>query len=136
MSRGAPRSWTIEVAPIAIGSQTKRLPPSLNARMHWAVRKRWAGAFREAVAWHAKLRRIPALKKARVEVINRTCHPMDRDNLYSAAKPLIDGLVTAGVLPDDSEEYLDEICRHERVNKFSEEDVVIVITELPYGPTS
>jgi hypothetical protein len=74
-----------------------------------------------------KEQRIPALGKARIEMVNYTTRPLDRDNLYSSFKNLGDSIVDAGVIPDDSEEYLDLKCRNVRVKTRAEEAVVITI---------
>jgi hypothetical protein len=108
-------------------SQTRRLPPTLNARIHWAERKWWKDRFKEQVFVLCKEQRIPALGKARIEMVNYTTRPLDRDNLYSSFKNLGDSIVDAGVIPDDSEEYLDLKCRNVRVKTRAEEAVVITI---------
>lgn len=124
--------WRFEVPPQTLGKRkqrTRRLPPSKNARMHWSTLARWSAAFREAAKEQAAAV-APALGRARIELVNYTCQPMDRDNLYSAAKPIVDGIVDAGVVQDDSDEYVDLRCRNERVRKRAEERVVVEIRAM------
>ena len=77
---------------------------SLNDRLHWAARHRRAQALKKA-AWARTLQaKIPPLERAAVIVEYR---PPDRrhhdaENTCAASgKAAIDGIVAAGVLPDD-----------------------------------
>jgi Holliday junction resolvase RusA-like endonuclease len=100
-----------------VAEVTIALPPglellSLNGRDHWAKRHRvtrdikeaaWAVATRELIAGRAA-----TLQRAEVTV---TYQPPDRrrrdaDNLALSGKAAIDGLVLAGVLPDDSSRHV------------------------------
>lgn len=89
------------------------LPPglrilSLNGREHWAARNRAAQDIK-AHAWAlAKLHHAPRLQRAAITVEYR---PPDRrrrdpDNLAPTGKAAIDGLVLAGVLPDDNSDHV------------------------------
>lgn len=96
---------------------TITLPPglpllSLNGRDHWAKRNRitqdikdaaWAMAMRAAVAG-----KVPAFQRAEITV---TYQPPDKrrrdpDNLAPTGKAAIDGLVLAGILPDDNSKHV------------------------------
>lgn len=81
-------------------------PLTLNGRMHWATKARVTREVRAHVAWamvhsqpceriHVTLVYVPRDKRRR-----------DRDNLVATLKPCIDGLVDAGIVPDDSPEYV------------------------------
>ena len=94
------RTWTLRV-----GYYTKP-PLSLNDRMHWRkkagiTKKVRAGVFLDAES-------IPVLGWATVELhyVPRDRRRRDRDNLVATLKPCMDGLVDAGVIPDDTPEYL------------------------------
>lgn len=72
-----------------------------------AAVKQW----REAFAWLAKKAHIPSMQKCIV-----TCMPHLKDRraqdtgaCFPAAKAAIDGLVDAGVLPDDGPEHVVEL---------------------------
>jgi Holliday junction resolvase RusA-like endonuclease len=89
------------------------LPPgmpvlSLNDRMHYARRNNASQQLKTA-AWAKALQaRLPALQRAEVTV---EYQPPDRrrrdpDNLAPTGKAAIDGLVLAGVLPDDDSEHV------------------------------
>lgn len=72
---------------------------------------------REAAGWLAKHQRIPACNRVRVTLVyepphlNKVGKPMNprRDplNLVATLKPVQDGLVDAGVVPDDTAAYMD-----------------------------
>lgn len=77
---------------------------SLNGRLHWAARNRIVQQLKSAAFVMARAAKAPPLQRAEVTV---TYEPPDRrrrdpDNLAPTGKAAIDGLVLAGVLPDDS----------------------------------
>lgn len=123
--------YRLPITPVTISTKSKsvtyRLPPSLNKRLHWSLKRRWNGLFAEQVFWAVKQNKIAPASKIRVELINKTCYPMDRDNLYSSAKPLIDALVRAGVVPDDKDKYVDLYCRNEQANGLKDQSVYLEI---------
>lgn len=95
-----PRTWTVE------------LPPGLpllnaNRRVHWRKRAELTKTIREA-AYLLAQGNVPALQRARIVVEYRPPDRRRRDagNLAPSAKAAVDGLVDAGVLPDDSDDYL------------------------------
>lgn len=98
---GAPRTWTVEL-PIGV--------PLLNAnkRQHYMAKARLTKAIRQIARNYAIREAVPALQRAHVVVEYRPPDRRRRDvhNLYPSAKAAVDGLVDAGVLPDDSDRYL------------------------------
>ena len=77
--------------------------PGLNTssrRQHWAVQhkdaKTWSSLVRTGV-------RRPRVPHAKAEVILRRCSTRepDYDNLVASFKPVVDALVTSGILADD-----------------------------------
>jgi len=145
-------TWTITIPPVTryrrrikIGRDgkpmpnvTRRLPPSRNSfgkSTHWAALKWWTDAFKR-LTWALCLEaRIPRLcrtgGKALITVRNFTCQPLDRDNFYTAIKPIIDGIVAAKVVPDDSDDYVDVRCENVRVRHKPEQKVTVEIGEIP-----
>lgn len=94
------RTWTIRLP------YTKP-PLSLNDRMHWRKKASITKDIRQYVlqtAWYV----IPACSAAEVELhyVPRDKRRRDRDNLVATLKPCMDGLVDAGVIPDDTPEFL------------------------------
>jgi crossover junction endodeoxyribonuclease RusA len=76
---------------------------------HWSRRHRLAAEWREATAWKAKQARIPVLQRVHVVavILRKDARRFDPHNRSKTAKACIDGLVDAGVIPDDSWRYLD-----------------------------
>lgn len=82
---------------------------SLNDRDHWAVAGKKKKEWRDAAHVLAKAARIPLCKRIRIELhyVPRQERRRDQDNLIACLKPLMDGLVDAGVVPDDTEVYVE-----------------------------
>ncbi len=74
------------------------------------MKKRWT----DLVAWWAKALRVPRFETP-VEVTFNWTEPnrrRDRDNVAAASKFVLDGLVLAGVLPNDTARWVRNV-RHE-----------------------
>lgn len=99
--------WESRVLPLP---RSKML--SANDKMHWAARSRLTKQLRQ---WGYLLGREGegvarlGLQHARVEV--EFAYPdrrrRDRSNLAPTVKALMDGLIDAGLLPDDADRFLD-----------------------------
>jgi crossover junction endodeoxyribonuclease RusA len=82
-----------------------RTPPlTMNGRMHWAVKGRVTKQVRQDAWTLARALKIPPMGAVITELVwfkgdNRRA---DAVNIAATLKPLEDGLVDAGVLPDDS----------------------------------
>jgi hypothetical protein len=99
------------------GAETMKLiiddvPESLNKtlRMHWAARNRYN------TKWYALVRQqyVPVRKKpGKMDVVISQMRKklLDRDNLFGSCKPVVDGMVRAGILRDDSPAWLNLECR-------------------------
>lgn len=84
-------------------------PLSLNDREHYMKRARDVAEVRKDAFLNCRALKIPRL--ARVEVV-LTYHPRDRRrrdplNLTATLKPVQDGIVDAGVVPDDTLEFME-----------------------------
>lgn len=86
------------------------LPPTLNAllRMHRMERHGVMTRIRDATILAVRSAGVPALGRARIALTryasgNRT---PDDDNLRGGCKPVIDGIVRAGVIDDDGPAYV------------------------------
>lgn len=87
-------------------------PWSLNQERtkHWAWRRERVEEWKSAFYWLAKDARVPALERIAVIVdVEMPGVVQDPVNCYPAAKAAIDGLVMAGVVMDDSPEYVASI---------------------------
>lgn len=83
-------------------------PLSLNDRGHWATKARMVRDVRDTVHTLAQVTKIPAYGRILVELhyVPRDNRRRDADNLVATLKPCIDGLVDAGVVLDDSPQYV------------------------------
>lgn len=84
------------------------VPESLNKvlRMHWAKRKRYNDQW--YVLIRAQVR--PTRKKApkmKVVISQMRRRLLDKDNLYGSVKPIVDGMRYAGIIRDDTPEWID-----------------------------
>ena len=101
-------------------------PLSLNGRMHWRKKAALTKQWRTFAALAAG--RYPVLPACDVTLTwyvtdNRR---RDEDNLYLLLKALCDGLVDAGVVADDTHQYMGKRCRIER----APEDIQTAYMEL------
>lgn len=97
-----PRTWTLRV-----GRYTTP-PLSLNDRKHWRVKAKITAEVRGYVR-EAAYYRVPACSAIAVELhyVPRDARRRDRDNLVATLKPCMDALVDAGVVPDDTPEFVE-----------------------------
>lgn len=84
----------------------KSPPLHLNQRMHHMAHAKKVAELR-ALA-HAKARNLPTMTRCRVELIwvVNTHTRRDDENPVPTLKALCDGLVDAGIVPDDTNEYM------------------------------
>jgi crossover junction endodeoxyribonuclease RusA len=86
-----------------------RVPPlSLNKTMHWAVRSKITRALRADTKYRARVLGIPPLRRVQAQLVwhvtdSRT---RDTDNPVPTLKAMCDGLVDAGIVPDDKPEFM------------------------------
>lgn len=108
-----PREHWLQNVPHCEYGWVLRLPftkaMTLNDRQsHWAKAasvKPW----RQAAATHAAQSRVPRLLRVRIELhyVPKDKRRRDPLNLVAALKPIEDGIVDAGVVPDDTTEFVD-----------------------------
>lgn len=85
-----------------------RPPLTLNQRMHWQVKRKITQAIRAHVAHelHAVMFQPVAHVRAELHYVPRDKRHRDADNLVLTSKPCIDGIVDAGLVPDDTPDYV------------------------------
>lgn len=83
-------------------------PLSLNDRSHWATTAKHVKRLRTETAMRARAAKIPPLPHihTRLFYLQPDRRRRDEDNLILTAKPCWDGLVDAGVVPDDTSDYM------------------------------
>lgn len=87
---------------------------SMNDRMHWRPKARltadWVAASRLAgQEWRRRTRWTPAPCTVQLIVPVRDRRRRDPHNYFATVKPVVDGLVLAGVWPDDTPEWVSTI---------------------------
>ena len=80
------------------------LPPSLNVtlRKHWKAQRRVGKHWDDIVA-QALIGKMPPapLAQARITIVRHFWASMDYDGVVGSMKPVVDALVSAGVIADD-----------------------------------
>jgi hypothetical protein len=86
---------------------------SMNDRHHWRVRARLVGAWRHAAHMAAVEQMPPGRSRRRLPPSLVRCHfdvptrrARDPHNLFATVKAIVDGLVDAGLWPDDTSEWV------------------------------
>jgi len=89
---------------------------TLNARdAHWSDRSKHSDLVRTTVAWKARTTK-PRVRfdngpvRIHITLLAPDRRRRDPDNLAAGCKPIIDGLVDGGWLPDDSWHHVDEVA--------------------------
>lgn len=102
-----------------------------NQRLHHHAKAKLTKAWREASAGLMVCYRQPYYQRAQVTVGIRfpTNHRRDVGNYYPTAKAILDGLVDAGLLPDDNDEHVTGPDMR-RIRPNGTPLVVITVTEL------
>lgn len=99
-----PPDHTITVPMVSIDGRPGWL--SANQRLHWSTRANLTGTWRRAASWCARAAKVPALGPslvvAELQMVPRRRVRIDPANYAPTAKAAVDGLVDAGIWPDDS----------------------------------
>lgn len=110
------RSWNLPLS-------FTRPPLSLNDRGHWAKKAAAVAAVRKEAAYRARatVPRNLGHITTRLHYLPPDNRRRDEDNLVATAKACWDGLVDAGIVPDDTSEYMTKIMprihHHEKGEK-------------------
>lgn len=104
---------------------------SANTRHHWSVNREVARYWRQVAAITARNANIPPMGRAHITVTfhKATARRYDPGNLAPVSKAIVDGIVDAGILPDDSSEYLVG-PDHRAGQKTDTPHVTVSITEM------
>jgi len=86
-------------------------PLTANQRMHHFARARHVKALRGTTTMLARAARIPELPACRVTLtwFVQTRHRRDADNVVPTLKAACDGLVDAGIVPDDTPDLMAKV---------------------------
>lgn len=83
-------------------------PLTANQRLHWRTRARLTSDVRQAAAWQAAASKFPQTTRLDVSLtwVVKDKRRRDADNIVPTLKALCDGLVDAGIVPDDTPHYM------------------------------
>ena len=91
---------------------------------HWSVRKKLADEWHELVYWLCKEQKIPSFKKGvSITITSYAKRPLDPDNI--CGKIILDGLVHAQVIGDDTPEWVRSVTLKSRKATYDKIKVVI-----------
>jgi crossover junction endodeoxyribonuclease RusA len=95
--------------PIHIELPWSRPPLSMNDRRHWRAHAKEVKIVREAAWLLAKSHGLCPVERIRVGLHYqpRDNRHRDSDNLAATYKPLVDGLKDAGIVPDDTDRFVE-----------------------------
>lgn len=81
---------------------------SMNDRLHWAAKARLTASWRQAAFYAARDAQLGSLPPSTVTVglPVRDSRRRDPHNYFATVKPIVDGLVDAGLWPDDNSEWV------------------------------
>ena len=100
MSELAARRWVLRL---------DGMPPSPNARLHYMARARSAKHWRQLAALTAQREHVPPMPRVRVSAVltRRRLGLADEDNDRARVKPIVDGIVDAGVISRDTRGHVE-----------------------------
>jgi crossover junction endodeoxyribonuclease RusA len=86
-----------------------RPPLTANQRLHWRKKAAITADFRRDIA--ARVAHIPAVTKCRTQMVWFVTDKRRRDvdNLVPTFKVMCDALVDAGIVPDDTPEFMEKV---------------------------
>lgn len=107
----SPAEWLLDVPLVVPGKRGAMLPLSANDRMHFRPKARYVATIREQVAWQARAAHISPQDHVTVQLHYAPGDARRRDasNLVATQKPAVDALVDAGVVPDDTARWVEEL---------------------------
>jgi len=127
---------------VCIGSegnyQCRAIPysPNFLNRKHWAVRDRWKKAWQQEVwaCWQEEKKKWPEYQfpldfKVRLTVSIFCIKPQDQDNALAAMKGVIDGLVYAKIVKNDTYEEITSEIQYVPVKTREAEHIELHITK-------
>lgn len=102
---GQPLQQVSNLLKYEIEFEINDLPKTINSigRRHWSVKVKEANKWKNLVAAHILSRgSCPRLLRAKITLTRSSSRCPDSDGLVSSFKHVLDGIVGAGLIPDDS----------------------------------
>ena len=121
-----PRTWELK---LTVENGRKWL--SLNDRDHYRVRATKIKAWRTHTEHAVRAAGVPTLARATItgHIYKNRAGRYDPHNLFATLKPIIDGIVDAGVLADDDHTHLRAALEHGGIDRTQPPHIIITIRE-------
>lgn len=89
-----------------------RPPLNANQRLHWAAKSKLTRDVRDTAAFKAKSAGVPEVDHVSVRLVWVVTDKRrrDTDNTYPTFKAMCDGLVDAGIVPDDTPQFMTKLA--------------------------
>lgn len=97
----------------------------------WKTNARWAALYAKQEAESDGLRFPFDRVDVRYTFIKPTKRARDTDNAGAATKPILDGIVAAGIIPDDTDAHVRYVCTGIEYEKGVREVRVVVTLVVP-----
>lgn len=122
------RTWELVI-------DTLGRPPTANSRrrQHWRTQARSVEAWKHAALWMARQQRMPRLMAIEVECWGRYPNGRslpDTDAVAPALKAVLDGLVIAQIIPNDTPAHVHGVTYRPPVVAHGMPALVVRITEI------
>lgn len=118
--------------------QIDQMPKSLNSKLraHWRSQRReskgWDWTIAALISQSSEGKPKSPLGKAKITIIRHNYRMLDYDGLVGSLKPIVDALVTAAVLEDDSWNVLGRWNVDQRFRPKKEGPLIeVLVQELP-----
>lgn len=108
-------------------------PMSMNDRLHWAEKGRQTKEIRDAVHMLCRSKRVPKCQKISVHLVwfpGPLIRRRDPLNLVATLKAVEDGVVQAGVVPDDTPEFVTSVMPRIGVSPVPKGQIYVTIERL------
>lgn len=128
----------VELRPRTKNGKPKRMPPryppNINERraMHWQVERRVIEKWRARAAFEARRHPMRMLERVRISarVYRRALGVADASGDAERLKPLVDGLVDANVIPNDTRRYVEYGPVEERRTGYRGDGILLTVESL------
>lgn len=110
----------------------ERVPHSLNKKLrkHYKANHRENKLWDHLIGFNVARKKPPVpLTRAKVTIVRHASRTMDFDGLVGSLKPVVDALVTCGVLSDDSWKVLGSWNVHQRFRPLKEGQMLEILVQ-------
>lgn len=127
------RTRTINGVKIQVRVQQHELPPNQNERLHYRVKAKIIADWRQAACAAAIEHQLPHLQRVKISAIvhRKVVGKADASGDLERIKSLVDGMVDAGVVPDDRRAFCEYGTIEEQKQDARGLGITLIIEPLP-----